>query len=60
MKPVRQYLPLLGLAILALLLVAAVMTMTQPYTYNGSVIQDTYPAPDFILPDGKGGTFQLA
>src|SRR5512133_879579 len=59
MSPIRRYLPWLGLALLALLLVTAAVTLTRPYTYHGSVIQGTFPAPDFSLPDGKGAQFQL-
>jgi protein SCO1/2 len=60
MNTFRRYLPWFALAIIALLLVTAAVTLTRPYTFHGSIIQGDYQAPDFNLNDGKGGQFQLA
>jgi protein SCO1 len=49
----------LGLGILVVLLVATAATFAHPYSFHGSVIQDTYPAPDFRLIDNQGRQFQL-
>jgi protein SCO1 len=60
MNSSRSYLLWSGLALLVLVLVTAAVTLTRPYIFHGSVIQDTYQAPDFSLPDGRGTEFHLA
>src|SRR5512141_2535999 len=56
----RRLLAWIGLGVLIVLLATAAVTLTRPYVYHGSLIQDTYPAPEFSLPDGKSGRFNLA
>lgn len=56
----RRLLLWIGLGVLIVLLATAAVTLTRPYVFHGSVIQDTYPAPEFSLTDGKGGQFDLA
>ena len=47
-------------AIVVSLLMIAVFVLTRPHTFRGSIISPPAPAPDFRLPDGKGGSFQLS
>ncbi len=56
----RRYILWAGLGLLAGLLVVAAVSVSRPYTFHGSVIQQKFQAPDFSLPDGKGGQFRLA
>ncbi len=39
---------------------SVVLAANRPITLHGSLIQQPFPAPDFTLPDGKGGQFDLA
>lgn len=50
----------IGLGLLAGFLLAVGVSLSRPYEYRGSTIQQPYAAPDFILPHGSDGQFQLA
>lgn len=41
-------------------LAAVGLALSRPYTLRGSAIQQPYAAPDFALPDGRGGQFRLS
>src|SRR5512133_2586296 len=56
----RRFILWAGLGLLAGLLVAAAVTVSRPYTFHGSVIQQAYRAPDFSLAEGEGSSFHLA
>jgi protein SCO1/2 len=56
----RRWYILLGVGVLVGLLAVAAAVMARPYTLHGSVIDGDYPAPDFSLPDGRGGQFTLS
>lgn len=56
----RRLLPLTGIFLILALLGVGAFLLTRPYTFHGSLIQEPYAAPDFSLPDGKGGEFHLA
>jgi protein SCO1/2 len=56
----RRYGLWIGLGFLLGLLLVAGVYYVRPYTFHGSVIQEVYAAPDFRLPDGSGGEFQLS
>jgi protein SCO1/2 len=51
----------LGMGVLAGLTLAAVGTrwLTRPYTFRGTQISPSLPAPDFTLTDQRGGAFHL-
>ena len=56
----RRYGIWVGLVLLLGVFVAAAFTFNRPYTLRGSVIQQPFAAPDFTLPDGRGGQYHLA
>ncbi len=58
----RRYAIWIGLGVLAALLVVAAVTVTRPYNFHGSVIQQPFQAPDFSLAGAKpsGAPFKLS
>lgn len=47
-------------AALGMALIWGLTNWLKPYALHGSVIQEEYAAPDFALPDGRGGEFRLS
>lgn len=50
----------IGLGVAVGLMVMGAVFLTRPYTYHGSLIQEDYPAPDFVLTEGESGDFRLS
>lgn len=56
----RRYILWIGLGLALGLGLIAAYAFTRPYTFHGSLIQDAFTAPDFTLPDSRGGDFTLS
>lgn len=50
----------LAVGVLAGLMIAGGLVLTQPYTYNGSLIDPAIPAPDFVLQQAGGEEYRLS
>jgi protein SCO1/2 len=50
----------IGLGLLMGFALAVGLYLTRPYALRGSAIQQPFAAPDFSLPDGRGGQYRLS